>query len=75
MLPVMLRGKKIRIGAIIHNFKDKVIGSMQASRNLIINSVTVEAYAMLVAIQFFLNSSLSHLILEEDALQVVNLLA
>lgn len=66
---------KIEIGTIICNSERKVIGSMQASRNLITNHFIAEAYAMLVAVQFCQDSGLNHLILEGDALQVVNLLA
>lgn len=40
------KSRKIGIGAIFRNSEDKVIDSVQASRNIITNLVIVEAYAI-----------------------------
>lgn len=49
-----------------------VVGSIQATKDVSNNPFTAEALVLFLAIQFCKESSITHVIIEGDALEVVN---
>lgn len=68
------REKRIGMGAIERNDSGQVLGSLRRLRAYHPDSFTVEAIALVEAIQFCSNARLSNLMIEGDALWVINLL-